>query len=100
MFDYRINGQVYTINHRVNIIWPSEQFQTSQPWEISTIENNPQINLTVQPKDSHQEHENLVLVVIDFVQVYGIFNGTIEILGRTYAIENSVGIVENRDVSR
>jgi hypothetical protein len=72
----------------VNIISPSEQFQTSQSWKISTSETNPKINLTIQPKGSHQEHENLVLVVIGFVQVYGIFNGTIEILGRTYAIKN------------
>ncbi len=44
---------------------------------------------------NHQEHDNLVLVVIDFVQIFGVFNEIIEILGRTYIIENSIGIVEN-----
>ena len=91
----RINGQVYTVENRVNIISPSDQFLASQPWVVSTVGNNPKIDLTIQPQGSHQEHENLVVVVIDFVQAYGVFSGTIEILGRTYAIENSVGIVEN-----
>ncbi len=31
-----------------------------------------------------------MLVVIDFVQIYGIFNGRIEIFNQTYMIENSI----------
>jgi hypothetical protein len=69
--------------------------QTSQPWEILTIENDPKINLTIQPMGNHQEHDNSVLVLIDFVQIFGSFNEFKEIFGRTYIIENSIGIVEN-----
>ena len=85
----RINGQVYTIDSRVTIT------QTSESWQISSVDTNLKINLTVQPKGNYAEKENLIIVVIDFVQSYGIFQGTIEISGRSYVIENSVGIVEN-----
>jgi hypothetical protein len=33
--------------------------------------------------------------VIDFVQIFEICNRIIEILGRKFSIENSIGIVEN-----
>ncbi len=69
--------------------------QTSQTWQISTIENDPKTNLTIEPMGYHQEHDNLILVVIDFAQIFGILNGIIEIFGRTYSIENSIGIIEN-----
>lgn len=92
---FRINGEVYTIDHRVTITSPSEQLQTSQPWQITTADSNPKLNLTVQPKGNYNENENLVVVVIDFVQIYGIFNGMIGASGRTFVIENSIGIVEN-----
>ena len=85
----RINGQIYTIDSRVTIT------QTSESWQISSVDTNLKINLTVQPKGNYAEKENLIIVVIDFVQSYGIFQGTIEISGRSYVIENSVGIVEN-----
>lgn len=91
----RINGQVYTVDSRVTITSPSSQSQTSQPWQITNTDPNLKINLTVQPKGNYAENENLIIVVIDFVQIYGIFQGTIELAGRSYEIENSVGIVEN-----
>jgi len=86
MKHYRINEQVYTVNCRVNIESPSEQLQRSQPWQISTMESAPKISLTVQSKDTHEEHKNLVLIITDFAQMFGVFNGTIEIFNRTYII--------------
>ncbi len=59
------------------------------------MENDSKIALTVQPKGTHEEHRNLVLIITDFAQISGVFNGTIEIFNRTYIIENSGGIVEN-----
>ncbi|CAF1455136.1 unnamed protein product [Adineta steineri] len=90
-----INGQVYTIDDFVNIETPSEQFLTTQPWYITTVEDNPTIDLQFQPMGSHQEHDNLAIVDIQFVQAFGFFNGTIKMLGNTYNISNGWGVVES-----
>ncbi|CAF0794126.1 unnamed protein product [Adineta steineri] len=78
-----INGHIYTIDHFVNIETPSEQFLTTQPWYITTVEDNPEIDLAFQPLGSHQQHDNLVIADIQFVQAFGFFNGTIQMLGDT-----------------
>lgn len=80
----------------MNFQVPPDNLLTSQSWQISSVQNSPGINLTFQPKGNHQEHDNLVLVFIDFFQIFGVFSGTIQMLDRTYIIEDSWGVVEHQ----
>jgi len=98
MLYHRIAGQVYTVNQLVYEL-PEEQYQTSQPWQIYSKEDTdsktPKIRLTFQPWGSQEEHANAFLLVGDFVQAFGVYNGTIELFDRTYVIENAFGAAEN-----
>ncbi len=98
MFYRRIAGRVYTV-HKIAYELPEEQYQLSQPWQIYSVEDmdskTPKIRLTFQPWGSQEEHINVFLVAGDFVQAFGVYNGTIELLGHTYVIENGFGVAEN-----
>ncbi len=78
---------------------PEAQYQTSQPWQIysmgATSSKTPKIRLTFQPWGSQEEHMNVFLFGGDFVQAFGVYNGTIELLNHTYVIENGFGVAEN-----
>ncbi|CAF5091154.1 unnamed protein product [Rotaria magnacalcarata] len=93
-----MNGQVYTVNKMIYEL-PEEKHQTSQPWKIystaDTSSESPKIRLNFQPWGSQEEHINLFLVTGDFVQVFGIYSGTIELFDQTYVIENGFGVAEN-----
>ena len=68
-------------------------------WQIyspgSIDPNAPNIRLTFQPHGSQEEHINLFILDADFVQAFGTYNGTIELAGRKYIIENGFGVAEN-----
>ncbi|CAM2702360.1 unnamed protein product [Rotaria socialis] len=93
-----MNGQVYTVNKMIYEL-PEEKHQTKQPWKIYSSEDtsseSPKIRLNFQPWGSQEEHINVFLVTGDFVQVFGIYSGTIELFGQTYIIENGFGVAEN-----
>ncbi len=95
---HRIAGQVYTVN-RIAYELPEEQYQTKQPWQIYSTgdisSETPKIRLTFQPWGSVEEHINAFLVTADFVQAFGMYNGTIELFDHTYVIENGFGVAEN-----
>jgi len=59
-----------------------------------TDSSTPKLNLKFQPWGSHEEHTNVFLVGVDFVQAFGVYSGTIELLGQTYIIENGFGVAE------
>jgi predicted membrane channel-forming protein YqfA (hemolysin III family) len=98
MLYYRIAGQVYTVDKIVYEL-PDKQYLTSQPWQIyskgDTNSKTPKIHLTFQPWGSQEEHIHLFVVAGDFVQVFGVYNGTIELFDHTYVIENGFGVAEN-----
>ncbi|CAF4265077.1 unnamed protein product [Rotaria sp. Silwood2] len=93
-----IGGQVHTVN-RIAYELPEKQYLTSQSWQIySTGDTNsktPKIRLSFQPWGSQEEHINMFLLAGDFVQAFGIYNGTIELFDNTYVIENGFGVAEN-----
>jgi hypothetical protein len=94
----RIAGQVYTVNQIVYEL-PDEQYQIKQPWQIYSTgdvsSQIPKIRLTFQPWGSQEEHINTFIVAADFVQAFGMYNGTIELFDHTYVIENGFGVAEN-----
>jgi len=94
----RIAGQVYMVNQIVYEL-PEEQYQTSQSWQIYSIGDisakTPKIHLTFQPWGSQEEHINMFILAGDFVQAFGIYNGTIELFDHIYVIENGFGVAEN-----
>lgn len=78
---------------------PDEQNLLTQPWKIYSAENttpkSPKIRLNFQPWGSQEEHINVLLLAGDFVQAFGVYNGTIELFDQTYIIENGFGVAEN-----
>ncbi len=78
---------------------PEKQYQTSQLWQIYSVgdtnDKTPKIHLTFQPWGSQEEYANVFLLNADFVQAFGVYNGTIELFDHTYAIENAFGVAEN-----
>ncbi|CAF1058540.1 unnamed protein product [Rotaria sp. Silwood1] len=96
-----INNRVCTVD-KVIFQLPSEQFQTSQPWHFdSSVDttNSPILHLTFQPWGSYEQHDHLLLIVVDFVQPYGTYNGAIDWLGHTYKIDNGVGVTETNSAT-
>ncbi|CAF1006621.1 unnamed protein product [Rotaria sordida] len=93
-----IGGKVHAVNQIVYEL-PEEQYITTQLWQIySTGDINsktPKIRLSFQPWGSQEEHINVFLVAGDFVQAFGVYNGTIELFDHTYVIENGFGVAEN-----
>ncbi|CAF3435461.1 unnamed protein product [Rotaria sp. Silwood1] len=93
-----IGGQVHTVN-RIVYELPDKQYITSQSWQIYSTgdinSNTPKLRLTFQPWGSQEEHINMFLVTGDFVQAFGIYNGTLEVFDHTYVIENGFGVAEN-----
>jgi len=93
-----IAGQVYTVNYIVYEL-PEKQYQTSSSWQIySTGETSPDIpniHLTFQPWGSQEEHINMFFVAGDFIQAFGVYNGSIELRGQKYVFENGFGVAEN-----
>ena len=78
---------------------PEEQYLTRQPWQVYSVgdvdSKTPKIRLTFQPWGSQEEHVNVFLVAGDFVQAFGVYNGTIELFDHTYVIDNGFGVVES-----
>ena len=84
--------------NQVNYELPEERYQTSHPWQIySTGDTSPEIpmiRLIFQPWGSQEEHINAFILAGDFIQVFGIYNGTIELSKHIYVIENGFGVAE------
>ncbi|CAF2564849.1 unnamed protein product [Rotaria sp. Silwood2] len=96
-----IDNRVYIVD-KVIFQLPSQQFQTSQPWNFdSSVDttNSPILHLIFHPWGSYEEHDYLLLIAIDFVQPYGTYSGTIEWLGHTYKIDNGVGVTETNSAT-
>lgn len=78
---------------------PEDQNYKIQPWKIASSgqlnPEIPQIQLTFQPWGSQEEHTNAILLAGDFVQLFGVFHGSIELFGHTYKIENGFGVTES-----
>ncbi|CAF1646817.1 unnamed protein product [Adineta ricciae] len=93
-----IAGKVYKVN-LIAYELPEKQYLTSDSWQVyssgSIDPNAPNIRLTFQPHGSQEEHINLFILDADFVQASGTYNGTIELAGRRYIIENGFGVAEN-----
>jgi hypothetical protein len=67
------------------------------PWEVTTADGRVQLQFT--PKGSHTENRNFGLVVSRFVQVAGLFNGTVRTAaGRVLTLTNVPGVMEDQDV--
>ena len=67
------------------------------PWEVTTADGRIQLRFT--PKGSHSENRNLGLVNSRFIQVAGLFNGTIRTAdGRVLTLTDVPGVTEDQDV--
>lgn len=67
------------------------------PWEVTTADGRVQLRFT--PKGSHSENRNLGLVDSRFIQVAGLFNGTIRTAdGRILTLTDVSGVMEDQDV--
>lgn len=64
------------------------------PWRVQ----GEGVDLTFEPGGAHEQHMNLGLIKSRFVQPVGTFRGTLVIEGRTVAIDDVLGVVEDQDV--
>ena len=93
-----------------NAIWVGRELQAvgalklafdrnryESPWHASTADGA--VDLEFTPKGMHREDRNLGLVKAHFVQVAGVFNGTIrDSSGSVHEIEGLPGVAEDQDV--
>lgn len=79
---------------------PRFSFDPAKPneaWEVRTEDDA--VNLRLTPKGQHGEKLELLVVRSRFVQVAGLFSGTIrDGSGRTHTIEDVPGVAENQNV--
>jgi len=67
------------------------------PWEVTTSDGRIQLRFT--PKGSHSENRNLGLVNSRFIQVAGLFTGTVRTAdGRLLTLTDVPGVMEDQDV--
>lgn len=94
---FRIDQEVYVVGSIVYDL-PDKEFLNSKPWKIYSKQNvkpnNVELQLTFQPWGSHEEHTNVFLLKGDFVQVFGVFNGNIDIAGHVYTINDGFDVTE------
>jgi len=67
-----------------------------QPWQVSTLDGR--IKLTFTPLGLHKEKLQLPLLKSHFRQIFGRFNGRVEIDGACYTVSNLTGFVEDQFV--
>ena len=68
------------------------------PWGVTTADGRVQLRFT--PKGSHSENRNLGLVNSRFIQVAGLFNGTVRTAeGRMLTLTDVPGVMEDQDVT-
>ena len=67
------------------------------PWQVTTADGR--IHLQFTPKGSHSENRNFGLVDSRFMQVAGLFNGTVRSAeGRVLTLTDVPGVMEDQDV--
>ncbi|MBM3901989.1 MAG: DUF2804 domain-containing protein [Verrucomicrobia bacterium] len=67
------------------------------PWGVTTADGRVQLRFT--PKGSHSENRNLGLVNSRFIQVAGLFNGTLRTAeGRVLNLVDVPGVMEDQDI--
>lgn len=93
-----------------NVAWIGDELSTQSkpifsfnrqnymdPWEVTTADGRVQLRFA--PKGSHSENRNLVLVNSRFIQVAGLFSGTIRTSeGRVLTLTDVPGVMEDQDV--
>ena len=67
-----------------------------QTWRVTTLDGR--INLTFSPLGMHKEKLLLPLVKSHFRQIFGHFNGQVELDGVCYTVNNLTGFVEDQFV--
>ncbi len=93
-----------------NVLWAGNELSTlakptftfnrqnyMDPWGVTTADGRVQLRFT--PKGSHSENRNLGLVNSRFIQVAGLFNGTLRTAdGRVLTLTDVPGVMEDQDV--
>ncbi|DAZ98247.1 TPA: hypothetical protein N0F65_008932 [Lagenidium giganteum] len=95
-----VNGQVYVMRG-VNFAIPETEPLKNQ-WKVSTMPDvkEESVQLTFTPRGSREDHTKLLLVESDFIQPYGVFDGSIafttpEGTKVEIAVKQAFGVVEN-----
>lgn len=65
-----------------------------QPWRVWS--DDGQVDLRFTPKGEHREQLNAVVVASNFRQLFGRFDGTLRVDGKTLAVNDLPGFVEDQ----
>jgi hypothetical protein len=66
------------------------------PWRVRTVDGA--VDLRFQPLYVHREDHDFKVVVSHFAQPIGLFEGTVRVEGRTYALSGVPGVTEDQDM--
>lgn len=88
-----VDGQLYPLA-RARFSWRKED--PLDAWTMETVDGA--LKLRFRPIAAHREHKDLVLVKSKFVQPVGLYQGTIEVGGRTLKLEALPGVAEDQDI--
>jgi Domain of unknown function (DUF2804), C-terminal/Domain of unknown function (DUF2804), N-terminal len=79
--------------------WSAARFEFDEknalaPWKMRTTDGN--CDLTFTPQGERSDKINMGLIVSDYHQPYGVFNGTVtDASGERYEVENIFGVTEH-----
>lgn len=101
-----LNGQVVPLHNPIAISPPTDpKDHTTKPWKIKSLVQDPDefVDLTFYPAGAREDHEDMLVVVSDFVQPYGRFEGTVRVrhpdmstgVVSVTVSRNAFGVVEN-----
>jgi hypothetical protein len=97
-------GAVYSLNRPVDIVVPARENRTSKPWRIVSrlpgrwgSSEYEFVNLTFVPQGARGDSAHFGIIVSDFVQPFGTFEGTIVLPGTGTLVlrQGTFGVVED-----
>jgi hypothetical protein len=87
---YWIGGDIYRIQQ---VIYDYDRADPMKPWRIYSPDTS--VDVTFQPLGMRQGKMGIGILMYDLKQPFGFYSGTIKAGdGKTYTIENMVGIAE------
>jgi len=87
---YWIGRDIYRIER---VIYDYDMADPMQEWKIYSPDNS--VDLTFQPLGMREGKKDIGILMYDIKQPFGFYNGTIKAMdGKTYTIENMIGIAE------
>jgi hypothetical protein len=82
--------------HVVGAAWFDRPAEGAGPWHVHT--DDGAVDLTFAPAAGHRENHNLLLASSRFLQLAGLYQGTLRLAGRSWTVAQVVGVAEDQHV--